>query len=716
MNPYETSAKNKAEIVAVDLDGLRLERTDQEFLPGVKAFEHQIESARLIEASESLFLFNHSPTGSGKTISWLKPALDRKMKVIAIYPTNALVIDQKSQVENFIKRNNRLYNSQDYHIQAITSDLLAEERKLYPDETGLRKGQLLNRIIRKGRGRGLILLTNPDILMLALKDAYYEHNIREAVRSVDMIVVDEFHLASVKQSDMLLFMMHEISDDQRSRLKKFVFLSATPNDQIVKRAVKAGLNVIVFDDKSTPLSCSKGHPILPKLKLNFRSGAIYRTYELIKGDLEYFIDFCQRPISDGNSAKAVFILDGIYEVDEIYKVLTDALRDKNLKVERVDGLHPATPEKLARFDVLVSNSSVEVGIDFKVDRLVFSGYSKSKFLQRIGRLRQKAENETCEAICFVPNVLFDHFKELSAKANTQSLKLTRKELAEHLTKLMESGLDLSSYSKMYSPMEAFLYLKSRIKGGTWRDYLGEEHHEKGMPASIQGAEWLRTLTILEKHFLDTEIDGQMYEWLEEESDKLKEGLLSYRGSRFQALMFDTTDDQLKLYDLMYLLRRGKVEFMPSQRFALRLRESYGEKYNAEIKPRYESMKRFAAGFCWYRGTLDDETRKVLFKGEGAHYKKIMLNAADHVRKPRMVDGFKVETDPNIPSLSYLNDTMTEYQIFARLIDQSGFYLKAKFNLGDFFYLYPYSGMRSVAFGHDALYIDCLIKEEYERRR
>jgi len=61
MNPYETSAKNKAEIVAVDLDGLRLESTDQEFLPGVKAFEHQIESARLIDESKSLFLFNHTP-------------------------------------------------------------------------------------------------------------------------------------------------------------------------------------------------------------------------------------------------------------------------------------------------------------------------------------------------------------------------------------------------------------------------------------------------------------------------------------------------------------------------------------------------------------------------------------------------------------------------------------------------------------------------------
>lgn len=246
--------------------------------------------------------------------------------------------------------------------------------------------------------------------------------------------------------------------------------------------------------------------------------------------------------------------------------------------------------------------------------------------------------------------------------------------------------------------------------------MDEEHHEKGMPESIQGEEWIRTLTLLEKHFLDREIDGQMYDWLDEESQRLKEGLLTYRGSRFQALMFDKNEKQLKLYDLMYLLRRGNVEFMSSQKFAIRLRETYGEYYDAEMKPRYESMKKFAAGFCWYDGTLGDETRKVLFKGEGAHYNRVMLNAADHARKPRMVDGFKVETEPNIPTLSYLNDTLTEYKIFARLIDQSGSYLKAKFNLGDFFYLYPYSGMRSVAFGHDALYIDCLIRDEHERRR
>ncbi|MBK7385534.1 MAG: type I-D CRISPR-associated helicase Cas3' [Methanothrix sp.] len=718
MNLSETDLMDNSEKIVVNLDGIRLAQMhwdylrDFESLKDFKAFEHQIDSEKFIKSNESFFLFNHSPTGSGKTISWLKPALDEKMKVIAVYPTNALVIDQKKQVDRSLERFG--YNSQDYHVQAITGELLVEEKKLYPDEIGLRKGQLLNRIIRKGRGRGLILLTNPDILTLALKDAYYEHNIREAIRSVDMIVVDEFHLASVKQSDMLLFMMHEMSTDKRSRLKKFVFLSATPNQQIVERAKKAKLNVVIFDDKSTPLSCSEGRPVLPQLKLLVRSGAIYKTYELIKKDLGYFVDLCRRQLPNGNKAKTVFILDGIYEVDEIFSVLKDALHDQGFIVERVDGLHPATEEKLKNFDVLVSNSSVEVGIDFNVDRLVFSGYSKSKLLQRIGRLRNKPENEICEAVCFVPNVLYDHLKGLSARAG--SLRLTRKEFVDQLDKLMESGLDLSSYSRTYSPMEAYLYLKSRIKGSTWQDSLGEEHREKGMPESIQGEEWIRTLKLLESHFLDRDIDGQMFDWLDEESRRLQEGLLTYRGSRFQALMFDRDEKQLNLYDLMYLLRRGKVEFMPSQRFAQRLREAYGENYDADMKPRYESMKRFAAGFCWYYGTLGEETRKVVFKGEGAHYKKIMLNAADHARKPRMVDGFKVETEPNIPSLSCLNDTLTEYKIFARLIDQSGSYLKAKFNLGDFFYLYPYSGMRSVAFGHDALYIDCLIRDEYERRR
>ncbi len=718
MNSGENNLKDNSERLAVNLDGIRLMQMDRDYLKDFndlrdfKAFEHQIDSERLIRSDGSLFLFNHSPTGSGKTISWLKPVLDDRMKVIAVYPTNALVIDQKKQVDRAIERFG--YNPRDFHVQAITSDLLIEEKELYPDEIGLRKGQLLNRIIRKGRGRGLILLTNPDILTLALKDAYYEHNIREAIRGVDMIIVDEFHLASVKQSDMLLFMMHEMSTDKRSHLKKYVFLSATPNRQIVERAKKVELNVVVLDDKSTPLSSSEGRPVLPQLTLLLRSGAIYRTYELIKEDLDYFVDLCKRQLSNGNRAKTVFILDGIYEVDEVFNVLKEALEDQKFNVERVDGLHPATEEKLKNFDVLVSNSSVEVGIDFNVDRLVFSGYSKSKLLQRIGRLRNKPENEICEAVCFVPNVLYDHLKGFSAK--TGSLKLSRKEFAEQLDKLMDSGLDLSSYSRMYSPMEAYLYLKSRIKGDTWRDSMDEEHHEKGMPESIQGEEWIRTLTLLEKHFLDREIDGQMYDWLDEESQRLKEGLLTYRGSGFQALMFDKNEKQLKLYDLMYLLRRGNVEFMSSQKFAIRLRETYGEYYDAEIKPRYESMKKFAAGFCWYGGTLGDETRKVLFKGEGAHYNRIMLNAADHARKPRMVDGFKVETEPNIPTLSYLNDTLTEYKIFARLIDQSGSYLKAKFNLGDFFYLYPYSGMRSVAFGHDALYIDCLIRDEHERRR
>ncbi len=688
----------------LDLDGVRLERTDHDYLGNMKAFSHQIESERLIKNEDLLFLFNFSPTGSGKTISWLKPVLDMKLKAIVIHPTNALVTDQEMQVRRTIER---YYDNRDYHVQAVTADLLAEEKRNYPDEKGLTKGELLSRIIRKGRGRGLILLMNPDILTLALKNAYRDYNLRELIRSVDLLVVDEFHLASVKQSDMLLFVAHEICDDKRSRLKKFVFLSATPNQKIVERAKRVGLNVEVLEDKSTPLSSSKGHPVLPKIRLELRSGSVFKTYELIKEDIDYFVEFCRRPLDDGRRARTVFILDGIYEVDEIFRALKEKMPD--FVVERIDGLHKATAEKLKRFDVLVSNSSVEVGIDFDVDRLVFSAYSKSQLLQRIGRLRNKPEETICEAVCFVPSAFYDHLKSKSS--------LTRQELAREAEKVIESSLDLSSYSKRYSPKEAFLYLKARIEGDTWRDSLGEEHQSKGMPEEVKGEEWLRTLSILEKHFLDREIDENVWTALMVESDKLKEGLLSYRGARLQALVFDATDEaesRLKLYDLMYLLRRGDVEFMNPTGFLAQIRKNYKDEYEV-YKERYDLMKRFAAGFCWYKGTVD-YTRKVSLSGiNNKHYAEIMFNTQEHLRNPRMVSGFKAIVEPSIPSIAYLNDTLGEYRIFCRMINQNSSYLKAKFNLGDFFYLYPYEGGKSIAFGHEALYIDCLLKEEYDRR-
>jgi hypothetical protein len=91
---------------------------------------------------------------------------------------------------------------------------------------------------------------------------------------------------------------------------------------------------------------------------------------------------------------------------------------------------------------------------------------------------------------------------------------------------MAPRLDLSAYSRMYSPFEAYLYLKARIQGDTWRDFLGEKHHTKGMPEEIQHDELIRTLTLLERHFLDYEIDGPRFDHLKNESTKLKDGLLS----------------------------------------------------------------------------------------------------------------------------------------------------------------------------------------------
>jgi CRISPR-associated endonuclease/helicase Cas3 len=86
----------------VFLDGISLRMLEVDYL-GFQPYEHQYQSEELIKGENGFFCFNCSPTGSGKTLSWLKPALDTGMNVIAMYPTNALISDQVDNANHVIR-------------------------------------------------------------------------------------------------------------------------------------------------------------------------------------------------------------------------------------------------------------------------------------------------------------------------------------------------------------------------------------------------------------------------------------------------------------------------------------------------------------------------------------------------------------------------------------------------------------------------------------
>jgi len=74
-------------------------------------------------------------------------------------------------------------------------------------------------------------------------------------------------------------------------------------------------------------------------------------------------------------------------------------------------------EKLDTFETLVSNSAVEVGVDFDTEQIIFSGHDAASFFQRLGRLRTRPNRSA--AYAYVPPYLLDALNSMANKYTGQ---------------------------------------------------------------------------------------------------------------------------------------------------------------------------------------------------------------------------------------------------------------------------------------------------------
>lgn len=208
----------------IHLDGVSVPTIDQQYLE-FNPYDHQVRAEELIRIESSFFAINASPTGSGKTLSWLKPALEERLDTIAVYPTNALIADQVDAANELRKKH---YPDIDVGILETTGETIAEWR----EKEGVSKGEALKQYVEESLVRNdvTLIFTNPDILTIVRKHMYRHQFVTSKFDRFQMVVLDEFHIADVKQRDSLLFLIDEMYglDDRRSNTSRFYFLSATP--------------------------------------------------------------------------------------------------------------------------------------------------------------------------------------------------------------------------------------------------------------------------------------------------------------------------------------------------------------------------------------------------------------------------------------------------------------------------------------------------------
>ncbi|NIA09267.1 MAG: type I-D CRISPR-associated helicase Cas3', partial [Nitrospiraceae bacterium] len=401
--------------------------------------------------------------------------------------------------------------------------------------------------------------------------------------------------------------------------------------------------------------------------------------------LENTIRFCEQ-------GRTVIMLDGMHEVDVLYNELVDNVSGG--RVERIDGFHRDNlGEKLKRFDILVSNSSVEVGIDFDVDQIIFTGYNKSSLIQRLGRLRNR--DDECKAICYTSGRVSKHLNGTNQEMNRDQFKL-------ELDKIFADASDPTSFTWRYSPIEAYDYaakVASRLPSDERKEYARS------------------TMERINKHFyypfgmkLGKEDLERMKRWTRK---NVIEELRSYRGSDIQLMVYDNIEGVVKLYTMFYLIRWGNVEFMDKARFLKMIPE--------EQRVFVAKYERFVSGFCVYRGK-NDEPRSIYLKADSPALFAV-VNTPEPARVPEVLNGFTVHASkgPKEHSISQLNETLSEKEMLCMIVDGNPYEKKTLYNLGDFFFLYPLyaSGKEySMAFGNDALYMDCFLKDrrDHERER
>ena len=692
----------------LSLDGVALRQHEEPHLFDYEPYAHQLALRELVRRDEEFVAVNDSPTGGGKTSSWLAPTLSEQIDTIAIYPTNALVVDQTEQV-------NEASDAVDHEVSVltVTSEKLADKRSEFGVQSN---GEAIHRWYRaeKRKGNQVILLTNPDIFVMMCRDLY--RNASRAYKRFPFIVVDEFHRAGQKEQNTLRYLLDELYErpQRQHELDKIVFLSATPDEQQERRfehAMTAPYHRLTETDTMERTSFFESSPdgwraVMPPVELDVRTAPTFGTADrLLDDDLDDLISFCRdQSDSDADRDRVAIILDGIHEVQRVFEQLDDEL---DRQVERIDGFHSENKaEKLRSFDVLVSNSAVEVGIDFNIDRLLFAGHNHASFLQRLGRLRTKTN--TCRARCYVPRQIAH---DLSAHEDEQ---LTRSELDVVLDETYPEPRRPTSFGWRYSAPEELQHIDNRL-----RDASSEQQDDIVIAGQNR----------IQRHFLDgtnVRLDSDDIQRAKESIDwRVLDKLQWYRGDSVQALVYDQTEDTVRTYDLFYLLRYGNVEFVTEREFKRIVPAEYEEQVSRTA--------RYVDGFCLYSGTIQTTEegwgRSVAFTGPRL---SSWLNngSGDTSRVPKVIDGVKLSVDPNgesqnrIQSLSTLNDRLRSRRertpgngggLLCYPVSTKPTVTKERYNLDEFFFLYPVAlqgeTAASLALGTDALYLHCHVMEE-----
>jgi len=531
--------------------------------------EHQFATFLALLDRNIDIVINSAMTGDGKSIAGMLPYLTNQNSdgILALYPTNELIRDQERSTRSSLEH----WQGQVRDVTTLYGARLDE--KVAEAET-LKRPDILRRELNNP-----VVLTNPDILHAMLQFAYQQYgrdstNILTTItESFRQFTFDEFHIFDAAQVTAVmigLLLLYE----QTSRPLKTLFLSATPDGLLLQMLQKAGFatdRIALIDPQQKGWYTHGANPgagwrpILQPSSITFVD---QMAEDWVPANLERVILAWFR--THGKQAKAALIVNSVAKALRLTELLQQRLQGTGLTVKPNTGMTGRADRQMSyTADLLVGTSTVDVGVDFHINLLIFEAGDAGTFMQRLGRLGRHTtyidRDGNSHAFTqfaayalvptFIAERLFAPKQPQEQPLLTDGENITRATLAQHIRAAYPPFTEFKHYARHWGRFQAAKVFDTLLK---------QKETFAPMIERLQPRYY---------RLLGANVPPALYEWRNVRKTDAERPILeaqSFRGgSPFACGVLQTNDageDEIVTYDLFMLLANFQLELLDRRTF------------------------------------------------------------------------------------------------------------------------------------------------------
>ncbi|PAX59913.1 type I-D CRISPR-associated helicase Cas3' [Brunnivagina elsteri] len=678
---------------------------------------HQAETLKALRDPNIDVIINTAMTGDGKSLAAYLEVLQGEYSAIGLYPTNELARDQEIQIKGYIDTFKPANNPR-------VARLSSAELEIYAENEGLKKSAAISTLTNQRE----VILTNPDILHYLHRGAYLipgdspDKLWGRIDKDFDLFIFDEFHVFAAPQIAGVINTMLLINCTNRK--KKFLFLSATPDIDFIDKLKIAGFrcqeiypldnNKYSFPDnkeEEKKLQNQNWRQVSHSINLNFVSlePSFKASETWIKENSNLILDYFQ----NHPGSKGAIILNSIAAVKRLVPFFQELFQTHNLTVGENTGLSgKITKEKSLLADLVFGTSTIDVGVDFKINLLIFESSDAGNFIQRLGRLgRHDSYNKDGEDIKFdkytayalVPNFLVERLflgdnppLENTGNYDRTFLNTTIKDQYRQVN-------DFRGYYQRWGTVQSF-YLCHKLSDRTIQQQYAQsrEKFQKACESIFNTS--LKSIA--------GRVSGWAKSWKEQSGksgNPIADDASSFRGSSpLQCGLYDLTEenevDRFKTYDLPGILGNLEIEMWTEAGFIRALKETAQRTGQAIPKGKYEHC----LGFMKLRSYREERLNwKFVYLGD--------LQGIADAWKVQVLTGIEV-WQPDNNYIRDINKRLKKQGLVCYVLRRPIAEVRNKLRLPMHFQLYPMcdehslhdsSAPYAIAFGQSALLLDTL---------